>query len=97
MASGLLRRAQRTFKDAETTIRSAATRAKGHFRDMKYNVNNAVVRMQSRFSAETLETDTDDEDMTADDDKVKEKRQPRHHVKVWSLHMQTRMIVPGWL
>jgi hypothetical protein len=35
--------------------------------------------------------------MTADDDKVNEKRQPRHHVKVWSLHMQTRMIVPRWL
>jgi hypothetical protein len=77
---GVQRNLASAFNDVETSIRRATSR-------FKTNVNNAMERMHSKMSTETLETVIDEEDMTANDDKINEKRQPRHYVKVWCLHM----------
>jgi hypothetical protein len=95
MAS-VFRRVQRTFattcNDLGTTIRSAATRAKEDIANIKSNINDSILGKKSTFSADTLDKLLFEEDMSADT--ANEERQPRHHVKVWNLHVQAKRYVP---
>jgi hypothetical protein len=72
---GVQRNLASAFSEVGTSIHAATSR-------FKTNVNKAMERVQSTISAETLKSVVDEEDMTANDDKINEKRQPRHYVKV---------------